>query len=264
MKSGSGSAVAFGCLLRAVRRRLAKNQSDVAGSFSPKLSVAAVSMAEGGNRPPKTEEIVRGYAAALELDEDALVELWWAMQGLVELEDGSEERTVHRWWQQLGAWPQAEIDYHQAVAKASKEWTPNEETYAPSLRVFALADAICDILIRLLGESWHVRYRAETGLRDIVDGRLAAVMIELRPAAGDGASQRSGELLATFACPEPLARPVAPEQTGRSNAAELPPDVAWILEAVEALPAKQRAAVAGFIHGIRQGASVFSDAPRPE
>jgi len=49
--------------------------------------------------------------------------------------------------------------------------------------LFALSDAICVILRRLLGDRWNVGYKPAMGLRDPVDGRLAAVMIELR--AGD-------------------------------------------------------------------------------
>ena len=163
---------------------LVEEPSRCRGLLKPKLSVAAVSMAEAGNRPPKTEAMVRGYAAALELDEDDLVELWWALQGMVEIEDWAEERRVQRWWRQLPAEdPQVEIDYHQADSKAKALWTPNEETYAPSLELITLSDAICVILRRLLGDSWAVVYKPEIGRRDPIDGHLAVVMIELR--AGD-------------------------------------------------------------------------------
>lgn len=265
MKSGSGSAVAFGRVLQAVRKRASKNQADVAGCFHPKLSVAAVSMAESGNRPPKTEAMVRGYAAALDLDEDDLIELWWAMQGMVAVEDGTEERSVLRWWRQLPSSPQDDIEHHRAAAKAAQEWTPNEDTYAPSLKLFALSGAICVVLRRLLGDSWKVGRTAEVGLRDPVDGRLAAVMIELwAEVSEEGDSKESRELITTFACPEPMARPVPPEPTGRPNAEAISPDVAWILSSVEAMPARERAAVAGFIHGLREGASLFSEvSPSP-
>ncbi|MFG2016900.1 helix-turn-helix domain-containing protein [Actinomadura geliboluensis] len=264
MKAGSSSAVAFGHVLRAVRKRLAKNQAEVAGSFAPKLSVAAVSMAEGGNRPPKTEAMVRGYAVALELDEDALLELWWAMQGMVEDPDGDEKRAGARWWRDLWAEPQVELDYHQAVSAAEKIWTPNEDFYAPSLELFTLAHAICQILRRLLGDSWKVDYKREIGLHDPIDGRLAAVIIEMWAAASEeGGSEESPDLMASYACPEPLARPVPSESTVRRHPEAFPPDVAWILSAVEAMPARERAAVAGFIHGLREGASLFSDPSSP-
>jgi hypothetical protein len=264
VKSGSSSAVAFGRVLQTVRKRSSKNQADVAGSHNPKLSVAAVSMAESGSRPPKTEAMVRGYAVALDLEDDDLIELWWAMQGMVEVEDWAEERSVQRWWRQLGSSPQVEIDHHQAASKAAREWTPNDDTYAPSLELFALSDTICVILRRLLGDAWKVDYKPEMGLRDPIDGCLAAVMIELR--AGDseeGSSNESPELMATFACPEPVARPVRPEATTRSKAEAILPDVAWILSSVEAMPARERAAVAGFIRGLREGASLFSEVSPP-
>ena len=260
MKSGSSSAVAFGRVLQAVRKRSSKNQADVAGSFNPKLSVAAVSMAEGGNRPPKTEAMVRGYAAALELDEDDLIELWWALQGMVEIEDWAAERRVQRWWRQLGAGPQVEVDYYRADSKAKALWTPNEETYAPSLELITLSDAIRVILMRLLGDSWTVVYKPEMGLRDPIDGHLAVVMIELRVGdSEEGGPNESPELMATFACPEPVARPVATEATTRPKAEAISPDIAWILSSVEAMPARERAAVAGFIRGLREGASLFSE-----
>ncbi|MCW3040828.1 MAG: hypothetical protein JWM31_2733 [Solirubrobacterales bacterium] len=264
MKSGSNSAVAFGRVLQAVRKRSSKNQADVASSFDPRLSVAAVSMAESGNRPPKTEAMVRGYAAALELDEDALLELWWAMQGMVAIESRAEERTVPQWWRELWASPQVEVHHHQAVSEAAGDWTPTEDWYAPSVRLFALASAIREILVRLLGDSWTVDYKHQIGLRDPVDGRLAAVIIELRTAVpGEDGSDTSHELMASFACPEPVARPVPPETTPRPNAEGISPDVAWILSAVEAMPARERAAVAGFIHGLREGASLFSEVTPP-
>lgn len=265
MKSGSGSAVAFGRVLQAVRKRSSKNQADVAGSFNPRLSVASVSMAESGNRPPKTEAMVRGYAAALELDDDDLIELWWAMQGMVEVEDWAGQRMVQQWWRRLRPEdPQVELDHIRADGKAKSAWTPDEDWYAPSLQLFALADAICVVLRRLLGDTWTVSYKPEIGLRDPIDGRVAAVVIELRAGdTEDGGSKESPELMTTFACPEPVARPVAHEATTRPNAEAISPDVAWILSSVEAMPARERAAVAGFIHGLREGASLFSEVTLP-
>lgn len=264
MKSGSGSAIGFGRVLQTVRKHSLKNQADVAAFFSPKLSVAAVSMAESGNRPPKTEAMVRTYADALELDADDLLELWWAMQGMVELEDPAHERDHQQWWRELWVNPQADLDHHQAESKANAIWTPNDDYYAPSRQLFALANAICDILKRLLGDTWTVDYKSETGLRDPVEGRVARVLIELQ--AGnleEGTSMKIPGLTATFACPEPLTRP------NRSNAAIRPkdgtmqPEVAWILSSVEAMPARERTAVAGFIRGLREGASLFSETELP-
>lgn len=264
MKAGSSSAVAFGRVLQAVRKRSSKNQADVANSFDPKLSVAAISMAESGNRPPKNEVMVRGYAAALELDEDALLELWWAMQGLVEIYDWDEKRVGTRWWRELPASPQAEGDHRQAVAAAARDWTLNEDFYEPSLELFALAEAICQILMRLLGDSWKVGYKPEIGLRDPIDGRLAAVIIELRAGVSEeDGSEESFDLMASYACPEPVGRPVPPEPTARPHTEAFSPDVAWILSAIEAMPARERAAVAGFIHGLREGASLFSELSSP-
>jgi hypothetical protein len=265
VKAGSSSAVAFGRVLQAVRKHVSKNQAEVASSFDPGLSVAAVSMAEGGNRPPKTEEMVRGYASALDLDEDALVQLWWAMQGMVEVEAWNEDHSGPPiWWRQLGATAQVEVDWYQADAAAKRIRTPNEDRYAPSVHLFALAAAICDILRRLLGDSWEVRYKRETGRRDVLDGRIAAVMIELRVGdSNQGGSNDSRELMATFACPEPVARPVPPERVGRVNTATISPDLAWIFSSVEAMPARERAAVAGFIRGLREGAHLFSEESPP-
>jgi hypothetical protein len=262
VKSGSSSAVAFGRVLQAVRKRSTKNQADVAAFFSPKLSVAAVSMAESGNRPPKTEAMVRGYAAALELDADDLLKLWWAMQGMVEEEDRAAERPLQRWWSQLRASREANLDHFWANKKAEKKRTRNEDFYAPSLQLFALSEEICRILRYLLGDTWKVDYKPEMGLYDPVEGRPAEVMIELR--AGDpeeGDSMESPELIATFPCPEPVTRPVPLDTTMRPKAETISPDVAWILSSVEAMPARERAAVAGFIHGLREGASVFSGGP---
>ncbi|MFE9631340.1 hypothetical protein [Streptomyces sp. NPDC006463] len=260
MKAGSSSAVAFGRVLQAARKRWSKTQADVASFFDPKLSVAAVSMAESGSRPPRTEAMVRGYAVALELDEDALLQLWWAMQGMIGIDIWAEELPVPQWWREGEVSPQAELDHHQARSDASGAWTPNEDFYEPSLELFALAEAICKILVRLLGDSWKVGYKHEIGLRDPIDGRLAAVIIELRTKVSDGdESNKSPELMVTFACPEPVARPVPSEPTARTNSEAISPDVAWILSSVEAMPARERAAVAGFIHGLREGASLFSE-----
>ncbi|WP_354263766.1 helix-turn-helix domain-containing protein, partial [Arthrobacter sp. OAP107] len=131
--------MAFGAVLQAVRKDRSKNQSDVAGFFSPKLSIAAVSMAESGNRPPKTEAIVRAYADALELDADGLLDLWWAMQGMVMAEDREDERPRRQWWRERWAEPQVTLDYNQADSKAKAAWTPNEDFYAPSQELFVLA-----------------------------------------------------------------------------------------------------------------------------
>lgn len=262
MKSGSSSAVAFGHVLKAVRKHLSKGQADVAASFSPKLSVAAVSMAESGNRPPKSEVMIISYAAALGLDEDGLLELWSAMQGVV----GYGGPRPERWWRELTARPQVKRDHGLAEIKAKKKRTPNEDFYAPSLELFALSDAICEILRRLLGDTWKIDYKPEMGLRDSIEGRLAAVVIELR--AGDseqGDVMEFPKLMATFACPEPvtlssrlMTRPGG-LVTMRPKAEAISPDVAWILSAVEAMPARERAAVAGFIHGLREGASIFTE-----
>ena len=46
----------------------------------------------------------------------------------------------------------------------------------------------------------------------------------------------------------------------RPKAETISPDVGWILLSVEAIPAQERAAVAGFIHGMREGANPFSGA----
>ncbi|MFF4557884.1 helix-turn-helix domain-containing protein [Streptomyces sp. NPDC001422] len=247
-------------MLQAARKRWSKTQADVASSFDPKLSVAAVSMAESGSRPPKGEAMVRGYADALELDEDALLQLWWAMQGMIGIDIWGDDLSVHQWWREFEASPQAEINYHQARGDAAGAWTPNEDFYEPSLELFALAEAICKTLMRLLGESWKVGCKHEIGLRDPIDGRLAGVIIELRAKVSDGDEpNKSLELMATFACPEPVARPVPPEPTARTNTEAISPDVAWILSAVEAMPARERAAVAGFIHGLREGANLFSE-----
>jgi hypothetical protein len=263
VKSGSSSAVAFGTVLQAVRKRLSRNQSDVAAFFSPKLSVAAVSMAESGNRPPKTEAMIRGYADALELDADALLELWWALQGMVEEEDRADERPIQQWWCQLPASPQHQIDHRRAEEWAADESSRNDEKYAPSLESFVLSDRICTILRGMLGDTWRVDYKVQLGLRDPVDGWPAAVRIELWLVPKEGDLGRRQELVGSFACPEPVTRPVSADAMIRPNAETISPDVAWILSSVEAMPVRERAAVAGFIHGLREGANLFSEAPLP-
>lgn len=264
MKSGSSSAVAFGRVLQTARKRLSKNQAGVAGYFSPPLSVAAVSMAESGDRPPKSEAMVRGYAAALELDDDDLLELWWAMQGMVEVEDRAEERSIRQWWRRLRASREAELDHVHAENKARAVRTPNEDWYAPSLASFALSDAICTLLRRLLGDTWKVGYSAEIGLRDPIEGSVATITIELQASDPDeDGSIESLKLMATFVCPQPVTRPNLPKATVRPSAGTISSDVAWILSSVEAMPARERAAVAGFIHGLREGASLFDGASLP-
>lgn len=215
-------------------------------------------MAEGGNRPPKTEATVRGYAEAVELAADGLVELWWAMRGMVEVEDAEEERSLQRWWRELRPSPEAVMEHRFAQRAADKERTPDHDVYAPALAVFALTEAIREILRRLLGDSWSISHRQELGLYDIPDARLAQVVIELH-AQCDEDSQESSELLCSFSWPEPAARPTSARPTERPITAALSRDVAWILSAVEGMPARERAAVAGFIHGIREGANLFSD-----
>jgi hypothetical protein len=126
---------------------------------------------------------------------------------------------------------------------------------------FALSEAICEILRRLLGDTWEVGYKAEIGLRDPFDGRLAAVIIELREVVSEeGDSTEVPKRKVTFACPEPVTRTISPDATVRPKAETISPDVAWILSSVEAMPARERAAVAGFIHGMRAGASLLSPA----
>ena len=250
--------------MQAVRKRAGMSQADVAGALNPKLSVAAISMAESGNRPPKTDALVRGYADALDLDQDDFVELWWAMQGMVEVEDGAKERNVQRWWLTLRADYDVELDWEYAKQKAGKKWTPNEDYYAPSLELATLGAAIRDILRRLLGDAWTVDYELEMGLREPFDGYVAVVNINLREAAKDDTGTKEpGEILVTLTCPEPLARPIPPGTATRPGAEALTPDVAWILTAVEAMPARERAAVAGFIHGLKQGANLYSGEATP-
>ncbi|AIY02950.1 hypothetical protein ART_3351 [Arthrobacter sp. PAMC 25486] len=261
MKSGSSSAIAFGRVLQAVRKSASKNQGDVAAFFKPKLSIAAVSMAESGNRPPKTETMVRAYADALELDDDDLLELWWAMQGMLEIDDWTDERRIQRWWREASASPQVEVDHIHTELEAKKKWTPNDDFYAPSLRLFVLADSICGVLRRLLGDTWIISHKPEIGLRDPIEGRLATVMFELRRGGqAESNSLDSPELITTFTCPEPITRPSPNDTTTRPKADTISPDIAWILSSVEAMPARERAAVAGFIHGLREGAGLFSAA----
>lgn len=261
MKSGSSSAIAFGTVLQVVRKGLPRNQSDVAASFSPKLSVAAVSMAESGNRPPKTEAVIRGYADALELDADALLELWWALQGMVE--DPTDERPIRRWWRELEASPQLQFDYQDAKDLAEDESRWIGEKCAPMVDSLVLADRICTILRGLVGDTWLVDYKIQFGLSDPIDAWPATVKIELRSVPNEGDLGKGQELVGTFSCPEPVTRPVTPDVTIRPNSETISPDVAWILSSVEAMPVRERAAVAGFIHGLRQGASLFPEAPMP-
>lgn len=254
MKAGTSSAVAFGAVLRTIRKHLSKNQSEIAISFSPALSVAAISMAEAGNRPPKTEAVVRGYAAALDVDDDALVDVWWAMQGLVGIDVWGKELEVPRWWRDMEPSDQAEVYYMQARSKASAKWTPNDDWYEPAPQLFALAEAICKLLGRMLGDSWKVDYRAEVGLREPIEGHLASIEIVLsarRP--GEDDPQARHEQVGDFRCPEPVVRPGLPRPGEPVGATSHAADVAWILAAVEAMPVRDRAAVAGFIHGLREG-----------
>lgn len=266
MKSGTSSATAFGSVLQAVRKRLPKNQSDIAASFNPKLSVAAVSMAESGNRPPKTEALIRGYADALELDAEALLELWWALLGMIE-EYRADEPPIRRWWQELQASPQIQIDQRQAEEwaeeGAEEGWALNDDRYVPSVESFVLAEEICKILRRLLGDTWQIDYKVQVGLRDPVDPWPAALKIELRSVRKEGDVGRGKELLASFVCPEPVTRPISADATTRRTGEAMSPDVAWILSSIEAMPVRERAAVAGFIHGLREGASLFPEAPLP-
>lgn len=262
MKSGSESALAFGRVIQAIRKHASKNQADVAGAFEPPISVAAVSMAESGNRPPKTEAVVRAYASALDLDGDDLVELWWAMQGLVEVDDYSEQRRLQRWWHELTPGVDATYRHLGAEQAAKEKWTPNDDVHAPPLALFALSEEVGAILLRLLGDGWQIRYRWELGLREPVDGRLANVVIELLFAAGNDSADVP-TMVTSFPCPAPVARPVTERPTERPVVAALPRDVAWILAAVEGLPARDRAAVAGFIHGLREGAALYGEAREP-
>jgi transcriptional regulator with XRE-family HTH domain len=263
VKSGSSSAVAFGTVLRAVRKRSSKNQSDIAAVFSPKLSVAAVSMAESGNRPPKTTAMVRTYAAALELDADDLVELWWAMQGMVEVEDKADENIRQQWWRQLRANDRAHTEHSWADDAARKVWTPNEDFRAPLLQLFALAEEICMILRRLLGDTWEIGYKSEIGLYEPIEGYPAKITIELRAGKPQEDSSMESQLMAAFVCPEPIARPISPAAAMRPKTGTMLPDVAWILSSVEAMPARERAAVAGFIQGLREGAGLFPETSIP-
>lgn len=262
MKSGTSPAVAFGSVLQAVRKRLRKNQADVAASFNPKLSVAAVSMAESGNRPPKTEAVVRGYADALELDADALVELWWALLGMI-AEDRADGPPVRRWWREIRASPQIQIDQRQAEDWAEEASAVNDDRYVPPLESFVLAEEVCKVLRRLLGDTWQIDYKVQMGLRDPVDPWPAALKIELRSVRTEGDAGRGEELLASFACPEPVTQPISADSAIRPNGEPMSPDVAWILSSVEVMPIRERAAVAGFIHGLREGASLFSGVPLP-
>lgn len=247
MKSGSSSALAFGIVLRAVRKRLLKNQADVAASLRPKLSVAAISMAEGGNRPPKSEGVIRDYADALELDPDALLELWWALQGILEIEDKAEEKLIRRWWRDLEASARIQTDHAHA-----QEWALDESAHVPALESFVFCEAICKILRRLLGSTWQIGYDVQLGVNDPGDPWPAVLKVELRH------NGKGEELVGSFVCPEPLTRPTPTDVSIRPSAETISPDVAWILSSVETMPARERAAVAGFIRGLREGASLFS------
>jgi hypothetical protein len=228
--------------------------------MEPSLSIAGVSMAESGNRPPKTAAMVREYAKALELDDDAMVELWWAMQGLVDVVDWDTERTHNVWWGELRPKAEAETEHTFAEQRAAKLWTPEEEYKAPRLRTFALAAEICEVLRRLLGNNWDIRYRSEEDFHDPIERRRPRIVIEIRTAiTGDSNASPSNRLLATFQCPEPVSRPSVPETTARPQSDSLAPDVAWILKSVVAMPSRDRASVAGFIHGLREGARLFSE-----
>jgi hypothetical protein len=247
-------------VLQAVRKRSSKSQAEVAAGIKPPLSVAAVSMAESGNRPLKTEAMIREYAAALELDDDGMVELWWAMQGLVGVEDWEHESTQRSWWGELRPSLEAEMGHDRAEKLAKERWTPNEEFQAPRLRTFALADEVCDILRRVLGDSWDVSYRAEVDFHDPIERRRPQIFIELRWASSEGSETSSPtQLLATFPCPEPVSRPSARHGMARPQSGTLSPDVTWILDSVVAMPARDRAAVAGFIHGLREGSKLFTE-----
>lgn len=260
MKSGSESAVAFGRVMQAIRKRSPKSQAEVAAAITPPLSIAAVSMAESGNRPPKTEATVREYASALELDDDGMVELWWAMQGLVGVDGWGRELTQPVWWGELRPSPEAEMDHISAEAQAAKLWTPNEEFRAPRLRTFALAHAIREVLRRLLGDTWDVSYRAELDFHDPIERRRPEIVIELRTASSEGSdTSLPPQLFATFSCPEPVSRPSVSEAMARPQSGTLSPDVTWILESVLAMPSRDRAAVAGFIHGLREGVRLFDE-----
>jgi hypothetical protein len=205
--------------------------------------------------------MVRAYAVALDLDADDLVELWWAMQGMVAVEDRTEERINQRWWRQLRASPKADEDYTWANIAAGKIRTPNEDFRAPSLQLFALAEEICGILRRLLGDSWKVDYKSELGLYEPVEGYPATITIELRAGkTEDDNSVELPELMVSFVCPEPVARPTLPDTRMRPKAETISSDIAWILSSIEAMSARERAAVAGFIHGLREGGSLFSEA----
>jgi hypothetical protein len=261
VKAGSSSAVAFGRVLQAVRQRRAQNQAAIAGRFDPKLSVAAVSMAEGGNRPPKTEALVRKYAAALELDDDTLVELWWATQGLVEEDDPGSVRAERRWWRRMRPSIEAETRHHFADAKAQRERDPNHEVCAPSLELISLAERVCDVLKRLLGADWQLDYTPELGLYDPIEGRRAGVSITMSTSTEDAEQPDAGRaVVITFACPEPAAGPAYAPTADDQDGTVASPEMAWILSEVEAMSGRERRVVAAFIRGLKEGASLYSAA----
>jgi hypothetical protein len=175
------------------------------------------------------------------------------MQGMVALESRAEERVVKQWWRELRPGLDASLHLHRVETAAKTKRTPNDHYYAPSAALTALADAICGILARMLGDSWKASYKAEIGLRDPSDGYLAVVNIELRAQISD----ESLEMMATFACPEPVTRPLPGELTREKTQGGSSNDVGWILNSLMKMSARERAAVAGFIHGLREGSSLY-------
>lgn len=262
MKSGTSSAKAFGKVLQLVRKSLGKSQLEIASAVEPSLSVSAISMAESGNRPLKTEELIRSYALALDLDDDDLVELWLACQGVVTFEDRKSERSVQGWWREVppSLSPDGSFLLMRAVKDAAEKMTPNDEFYAPNERQFQLAEAIGKILRRLLGENWSLEYTYSLGLSDPVDGSFSAVNLALKfkdikaTPAGPSAPVEG-----IVVCPTPIVRPGGFKQNKRPGDQEMKPEVAWILGAVEKMSVKERAAVAGFIHGLREASSLYVD-----
>lgn len=262
VKAGSSSAKAFGQVLQLVRKSLGKSQMEIASSIEPKLSVSAISMAESGNRPLKTEELIRSYARALDLDDDDLVELWMACQGIVVFEDRKSERSTQGWWREIPPRLSLEGGFLQvrAVKEAAGKWTPNDEFYAPDERQFELAEAIAGIVQRLLGEDWSIQYTYSLGLSDPIDGRFAAVNLVLKfDPIKTTPSRSSVAVEEKIICPTPTVRPGGFKQNNRPTEQEMSPEVAWILNAVEKMSGKERAAVAGFIHGLREASSLFVD-----
>lgn len=260
MKSGTSSAVAFGQVLQLVRKYLDKNQAEVALTVVPSLSVSAISMAESGARPLKTEEMVKRYAVAFDLDGDDLVELWWACQGIVGVEDWNSERIDWRWWRRL--LPRS-VEVEEMCRKIAKEakglWTPNANFHAPDQHEFALAEAIRDILRRLLGDVWSINLLPKIGLAEPVEGYWASIEIHLQARRRNDSDGESRPFEQIIICPVPKVQPKWRGEEKRPVDQVLSPDVAWILTAVERMSVKERSAVAGFIHGLREAPSVFSD-----